>query len=612
MPSYFRLQIELYTDLASELKKIVMKKIYNSILLLIAVLSNLSSSAQQNPVWIQNLNTLPDSAYLFPVKTMTDLNDNVITLSTYYKLIPPSAYIYKVVMNKFDSSGNLLWTLDFDNGGSGKPRGFDMVVDYSGNSYIAGGFTDNQYLKPMLLKVSDAGSVIWMRDSANNFNTSEFEQILIKNDFLYLRCNSGVAVFDNNGNEQWSEARTSVSMAVDNLGRMLVSTFPNPTETIIRYNTNGTIDFSDSSIVADRITIDYNNNIYLLAQWSNYNLAKHDSSGVFQWWTDAFPQNLSFGDQGLKLLVDYENNILLVGLADTMYKYRPDGSRIWMKPMNGLDSYIIDAQIVNSNFLCVVGSPPTFVPSIKVSMFDLNGTEVWSGVHQANVNQEFAVSLAASGEGIYILEDSMSGSSLLKFDAPWNSGNIDYNLLCVDSVWYEPGNPQLVNIRVFNGNFAHLNYPSIQMVSANGDTISNLPNMVNFFAHIGNHYLIYQDSIIQSGITDFSNHSFAMSEGFGDTIVGIGWCATVDVNNPDANKAILYPNPASNNLTIKFRENCQNCELEIFSREGKLYVEEKMTNEINVNMNIESLPAGLYILKIKNQKGLHYFRFVKI
>ncbi len=325
-----------------------MKKLSCFIILTLATILNSSSTAQQSPVWIQNFNTLPDSAYLFPVKTMTDLNNNVITLSTYYKLIPPSAYNYKVVLNKFDPSGNLLWSLDFDNGGIGNPRGFDMVIDYSGNSYVAGGFTDSQYLKPMLLKVSDTGSVMWMRDSTNTFNTSEYEQIIIKNDFLYLRCISGVAVFDDNGNEQWSEARSSVSMAVDNSNRMLVSTFPNPTETLIRYNTNGTVDFSDSSIVADRITVDYNNNIYLLAQWSNYNLAKHDSNGVFQWWTDAFPQNLSFGDPGFKMLVDYDNNILLVGLADTMYKYQPDGSRIWMKPMDGLDNYIIDAQIFDS------------------------------------------------------------------------------------------------------------------------------------------------------------------------------------------------------------------------------------------------------------------------
>ena len=589
-----------------------MKKLYITFVAFLSLVIVRSVCGQQSPIWIQNLNTLPDTAFLPPSKTQVDLNNNVFSLSTYIQNLPQGDFVYKIVLKKFDTDGNLQWSLNYDNAGVGEPKGFAMAVDYSGNCYIAGGFMGIINHKPLLMKVNDGGVIMWVRDSTTSFNTSYFEQLIIKNDFLYVGGALGVAVFDLNGIEQWSTYIPYEEMAVDNLGRAVVSTYGTPPNTLYRYNTDGSLDFADSTIVAERIAVDYNNNIYLLTQWPKYNLAKHDSSGVFQWWTDALPQNLSFGDSGLELLTDYDNNILLVGLADTMYKYSPDGSRIWMKPMEGLDNYIIDAQISNSNFLVVAGSPPGIVPSIKVSIFDWNGNEVWSGVHQSNTQQEFAKSLATNSDGIYVLEDSIGNSSLLKFEAPWNNGSIDYNLLCVDSVWYEPGNPQFINVRVFNGNFAHLNYPSVQMISPSGDTISNPSNMVNFFAHLGNGFLIYSDTIIVSGINDFSNYTFAISEGFADTTVGIGWCSTTAIDDIDLNTAIVYPNPASNQVKVMFQENCFNCVLEIFSREGKVCVQENLHNEISGNLNIESLSPGLYFLKIKSQKGISYYRFIKI
>src|SRR6185295_9516294 len=91
-------------------------------------------------------------------------------------------------------------------------------------------------------------------------------------------------------------------------------------------------------------------------------------------------------------------------------------------------------------------------------------------------------------------------------------------------VWYDPVNPGLINVSVFNGNVSHLNYPSVQIVSPGGDTISNVNNFVNFFAHPGNMYQTYTDTIIVPGITDFTGYTFLMNELFGDTTAVIDWC----------------------------------------------------------------------------------------
>src|SRR4051812_23472884 len=111
------------------------------ILLLLCVLasSGILAFAQVQPVWTNTINGLPDSAHMFPVKTLLDANSNVLVLSA-YRSIPASEY--KVVLKRFGSNGSLLWTFTFDNSGAGSPRAFDMVMDDSANCYIAGGLMD--------------------------------------------------------------------------------------------------------------------------------------------------------------------------------------------------------------------------------------------------------------------------------------------------------------------------------------------------------------------------------------------------------------------------------------------------------------------------------------
>ncbi|HNS11056.1 MAG TPA: T9SS type A sorting domain-containing protein [Bacteroidia bacterium] len=589
-----------------------MKKIY-LILFLISGFANMQSTiAQTAPQWIRNLNTLPDTAFLFPVKTMVDLNNNIFVLSTYHKYIQPSDFINKISLNKYDPSGNLIWNLDFDNGGIGKPRAFDMELDSSGNCYLAGALMESPNYKPLLMKVSGSGLILWVRDSCTAFNTSQYKQIIYKNDLIYLSNEAGIAVFDMNGNEQWSDAMAPIRIAVDNAGRMLVSTYGISSQTLFRYNLNGSLDFSDSTIVADRIAVDSYNNIYLLAQWPNYNIAKLDSNGTFIWWQDDYPLNLSFGDPGFDLLVDFYNDIYLIGLSDSMYKLRPDGSLIWQHSMNGLDNYIIDAKITYSNYLMICGTvADTVAGGTTIKMYNLNGTVNWGAYYRSNLQQDFPVSMAITLSGIYVLADSVSNSSLLKFEGPFNNPNIDFNQFCVDSVWYDPSDHQFVFVRVVNGSLGGLNYPSVQIVSPGGDTISNPSNQVNFFVHIANIPLVYRDSILVQGINDFSNYTFLISAGFGDTTAAIGWCGTLSVDESMFNHMSLYPNPVEETLNIVLNRASQTYTIEIISSKGQILKRFQVGSERTIRLPVSSLPAGLYFVKLSDRSSQFYSRFIK-
>src|SRR5689334_10446099 len=85
---------------------------------------------------------------------------------------------------------------------------------------------------------------------------------------------------------------------------------------------------------------------------------------------------------------------------------------------------------------------------------------------------------------------------------------IDFNQICVDSVYYDPVNPDLIHITIYNGSSNSINYPVVQIIESDGDTISNLSLALSFFAHPVGYTQTYTDSITVSGIVDFSNYTF--------------------------------------------------------------------------------------------------------
>ncbi len=182
----------------------------------------------------------------------------------------------------------------------------------------------------------------------------------------------------------------------------------------------------------------------------------------------------------------------------------------------------------------------------------------------------------------------------------------------MDSVWYEPGNPTLINVRIFNGNISHLNYPSVRIVEAPGDTIGNPSNVVNFFAQLGNTFQVYQDTITQAGITDFSQYEFLIQEGFGDSTANIGWCSTMDIGENREEVWAIFPNPVINTLNINSKRNAGHTELEIFSETGKLCMRSRLTNVVGNSIDVSGLSAGIYFLRLKSEDVFQNFRFIKL
>ncbi|MBK9456407.1 MAG: T9SS type A sorting domain-containing protein [Bacteroidetes bacterium] len=71
----------------------------------------------------------------------------------------------------------------------------------------------------------------------------------------------------------------------------------------------------------------------------------------------------------------------------------------------------------------------------------------------------------------------------------------------------------------------------------------------------------------------------------------------------------IYPNPATTNITIEIDNNETNSVI-LFDALGQV-IDIISTNKNNTIFDVENLPAGIYIVKIKNGNSIITQNFVK-
>ncbi|MFY7884352.1 MAG: T9SS type A sorting domain-containing protein, partial [Dolichospermum sp.] len=84
----------------------------------------------------------------------------------------------------------------------------------------------------------------------------------------------------------------------------------------------------------------------------------------------------------------------------------------------------------------------------------------------------------------------------------------------------------------------------------------------------------------------------------------VSLCTGINQLSHSTNELSIFPNPSSTNLTVKTDEEIQT--ISIYNSLGALVQTEK-TNVFSV----EQLSSGLYILKVKTEKGTQTIRFIK-
>lgn len=94
-------------------------------------------------------------------------------------------------------------------------------------------------------------------------------------------------------------------------------------------------------------------------------------------------------------------------------------------------------------------------------------------------------------------------------------------------------------------------------------------------------------------------------------ISAINTLPTLNIIDLDASKFNLYPNPATNIVNITNSENISVKRVEIYDVAGKLIDTQHFTNEAEIQLNIETLTNGTYMLHLQTEEGTVVKKLIK-
>ena len=83
------------------------------------------------------------------------------------------------------------------------------------------------------------------------------------------------------------------------------------------------------------------------------------------------------------------------------------------------------------------------------------------------------------------------------------------------------------------------------------------------------------------------------------------------VNEQLAQKFSLFPNPATNVVNITNAENMQVNQVIVYDIAGKEIKNQTFTNENQVQLNVENLASGTYMLHIQTNEGTAVKKLIK-
>lgn len=180
--------------------------------------------------------------------------------------------------------------------------------------------------------------------------------------------------------------------------------------------------------------------------------------------------------------------------------------------------------------------------------------------------------------------------------------NLDWNLFCVEAVYYDTVPNQLVVI-VSNANSNHINYPVVQVLNPQNDTIGNPQGTFDMFAQIGGSIQDYHIPITQNGITDFSGYTFLMRDESWDTSGVIGKCFISGIKEETTGPVIAL----QGNASIRLKGDLIG-EVLFTDLSGRI-VEVSKTSE--QSWDISALAPAVYILSVKQGERWLSKKFVK-
>jgi len=521
---------------------------------------------------------------------------------------------------KYNAGGTLQWAKYYNGIGDNSSNSHSVAIDANDNVFIAGYTveygTDRNFA---LQKINAGGITQWVRTingtssfsvddaygvavdaSGNIFVGGYVKNSNVSNDYL-------IAKYNQNGDSLWtktydyiSSSDKAVALALDAAGNVYLTGRSDSDPTLnsnddaltVKWNTNGVFQWAtrynglgNSSDLAKSIKIGSSGNIYISGKTfngvnSDYLLVKYNSTGTQQW-VRTFDGNGE--DDAIAMAIDNNENLYLTGSSRNILstdtnivtlKYNSVGALQWSKTYDG-NAHGVDigkSIAVDANGNVIVGGSTdtdslwsTINDDYITLKYDANGTLLWSQTYNDTLNSNDEVNEVGvdSQNNIYVTGQSDNvGLGLLNYDFV----NIKYSPAGVVDSNYTYDGPGMAK-----------DIPSTLLIKGNDVYVTGGSVNANK----------------QRDIVTFKN--------FGQTFTGIP--------NEVFEKLdfAVYPNPFYDftvlKLTQEFFKDGQSAKIKILDLNGKT-VREFNTNAAATTINKNELTAGIYILRVTDNKGI--------
>ena len=244
------------------------------------------------------------------------------------------------------------WIRSYDGGdGTGDDEGWAIAADAEGNTYVAGTSWAGSAGSMLTIKYDSSGNVVWTSRYDDGGNGSSGKGIALDsfgNVYLCGDISDGTrsqyltVKYDSDGVQQWSRkfdagwSGRAVAIAVDAADNVVVTGNGSDGSTVrpvtVRYDPLGTLlattTGGDSTMTARALAVDNGGNLYVTGEKSvggNFDAltVKYDPSGN-EVWTKQYDGGLDDGTEGIA--VDNAGNVHVIG-----FTYTADGTRYALK-----------------------------------------------------------------------------------------------------------------------------------------------------------------------------------------------------------------------------------------------------------------------------------------
>ncbi len=286
---------------------------------------------------------------------------------------------FYTIIQKYSSSGSLVWSKNFENHSEG-----EMVTVDSDNDVI----TSYSQSGICITKYSSSGDSLWTIKIKDDTSTFRVNKILTdENSNIYVALTQyydggdvpntlvNTYKFDKNGNFIWRKSfdgNYTSKILFDKNGKLLQLIGDAYHGSLVKMNQDGEVEWQikNNELVVTDLGVDSNNNLIVtgygvLSDSYDYVIKKYSFDGVEKW-TQIFNSEEKLNEYASALVIDKDNNIYVTGSSHNSIskgvsytvKYGEDGTLLWQQKFDAPHSIFENASYIfldDSNSVFVGG-----------------------------------------------------------------------------------------------------------------------------------------------------------------------------------------------------------------------------------------------------------------